>query len=436
MKKLFGLLLCFLLAAPVSAGEPIVRIGNQAKHVNHTDFLQRSVLFRDVGADNWQQVLQECQQGGFGILMATWTEPGDYHTPWQHPGNPARTPFANFAALKQVCTAFRAAGIELQWHGYWNNVEAEGGALLGFNDRGNPPQDWIDIVETVPVGELVHDVSATDTQFALNQSIVDNPEWQHIAVKNQGVPGWGTPWHYSIYAVGTEIIYCYNQSIDGPMMRIKHRGGYQTTAQPHAEGTPVALLLSRNGYFLKAGSAMQAEAVELFVDAYEQLGMSAIYADGFSGPNRPDEDVGASAEGMFTRYIKPYTDAVDGLMQFGGRIPAAAGDRCRLGALGDAWWLHTVCNSDINAYVAKYQDINSRRSNVVPHQSQNGWLPLDGATTPQRLNKLLQHPSLRELPVCFQVLPTANGVPGWDTKPEAERAALLALIKQLNGRQR
>jgi len=425
-----------LAVGTVSAGEPLVRIGDAKRHVNHTDFLKRAVLFRDVGADNWRQVLSECQQGGFGILMSTWTEPGDFHTPWKHASNPARTPFADFAALKSACAAFRAAGIELQWHGYWNCVEPEGSKLLGFSNRGNPPEPWIDMVETVPVGRLTHDVSATDTQFVLDASIKNKPAWRHIAIENKGVPVWGKPWHYSIYAVGTEIVYCYNQHIEDRVMTRVTRGGYQTTRRAHPEGTTVALLPSRNGQFLKAGSAKQAQAVSLFADAYEQLGMSALYFDGWSGPNRVGENLTQSTENHYKRFIKPYVDSVDGIIQTGGTVPRAAGDRCRLSALGDAWWRWTKWQGDIDAFIADYEAILSRRPRNVPYRPQFAWLPLDGATTPQTLTKLLRHPSFRELPVCFQVLPSRNGVVGWDAKPEAERVALLALIKQLNEQRR
>jgi len=58
---------------------------------------------------------------------------------------------------------------------------------------------------------------------------------------------------------------------------------------------------------------------------------------------------GRSIEGMLVRYLAPCFKNVDGLIQFGGALPRAKGDRCRLSALGDAWWLFSKFDGDLSA---------------------------------------------------------------------------------------
>jgi hypothetical protein len=418
-------LLSTLSVVHAVAGEPVIIEPNGDRvHINRSEYADAAVLFMNIGADNWPDVLDQAKRGGFRVVLSTLFEPGSWTVPYQFEkrGVADRHAFADLESLARAVDAFRAEGIIVGMHGFMNLLVQDGG-LVNFRA---PPADWWQIIEGVQVGRLTRDIDASSRTIAIDTDIRLNPEWQHLAIQNKAISTWTTPFHYSTYAIDREMIRCTNDQITAKSMT-SYRGVEQTTAEKHSAGTPVFYVPRKTGYFLLYYSEFQAQSVRDMVAAIDRLKLSYFYYDGNRYPNLIEEHYGLAIEGDYRRGLKPYVDAAGGLWQGSGAADGML-EHVRWMASGDAVWVRDSAGRfDIDRLLGIKRGIISREDTTRPYKFEAGWLPLDFDLTADGVAKVYADPTLKHRRKTWQEMPD------WRKKPKRERDALLALIRAHEG---
>ncbi len=272
--------------------------------------IRDSYIFAPLDPANEDRMLNLAKLGKFPVAMFHAVHLGRYDVPKDYP---------SLEALGAATDRFRAEGIDIALHLFFNQVEQRGGLV----DFKAPQRPLADVLYGEPVGRLKATIGKSERRIELDTPLESNAMFRHF-VKGDSKYLMELGWNWGLYLIDNEIVRCPNAS--GDVLVDAFRGAEGTTAADHAAGAEVRFLPRAVGFFINPDNdAVRAESAAGLRRTMARLGCRYLYIDNLPFVNRFDQDYAESLTYMHQVGTPHYLfDEPVPHVQFGGPAPAFA----------------------------------------------------------------------------------------------------------------